>query len=181
MFRTVICTVAVLAGFAVVESSSDASTGQAGSCKITQAYAMLHPGEQLPVRNTPSPEGAVVGALATERMDEEIIASVVTLTGSQNGWARIALISKDYTAIDGAPHSYGWIPADTLAVSSRLAGAVTVYTRPGWLGQVGGRIQNDDQAFRVLGCNGDMLQVINAKQGNVWIDRWCAKAEGCRS
>jgi hypothetical protein len=181
MLRTVICTVAVLAGFAVVESSNGASSvDAAGSCKITQAYAMLHPGEQLPVRSSPSPEGTVVGALATQRMDEEIIPSVVTLVGSQNGWARIALTSEDYTAIDGTPHRYGWIPADTLAVSSRVSGAVTVYTRPGWLGQANGRIQNDDQTFRVLGCNSELLQVINAQQGNVWIDRWCAKAEGCR-
>lgn len=181
MFRAVVCTVAVLAGFAVVESSSDASTGLAGSCKITQAYAMLHPGEQLPVRNMPSPEGTVIGALATQRMDEEIIASTVTLTGSQSGWARIALNTADYTSIDGTTQRYGWIPADALAVSTRVSGTVTTYTRPGWLGEASNRIQNDDQAFRVLGCNGDMLQVINAQQGNVWIDRWCARFEGCRS
>ena len=27
--------------------------------------------------------------------------------------------------------------------------------------------------FRVLGCRGDWLQVINARHGNVWIDKWC--------
>ncbi|MBV8394465.1 MAG: hypothetical protein JOY81_14910 [Alphaproteobacteria bacterium] len=181
MIRTVICTVAVLAGFAVVESTSDASTGLAGSCKTTEAYAMLHPGEQLPVRNSPSPEGTVLGALATQRMDEEIIASTVTLTGSQNGWARIALNSNDYTAVDGNTQRYGWIPADTLAVSTGVHGKVTVYTRPGWLGQVAGQVENENQKFRLLGCNSDMLQVINAQFGSSWIDRWCAKAEGCRS
>ena len=70
MIRAVIGTVAVLAGFAVVERSSDASTGQAGSCKITQAYALLHPGEQVPVRAQPTPEAPVVGALATQNMSE---------------------------------------------------------------------------------------------------------------
>ena len=41
MMRAIIGTVAVLAGFGVVEQSVDASTGLAGSCKATQAYALL--------------------------------------------------------------------------------------------------------------------------------------------
>jgi hypothetical protein len=180
MIRAIIGTVAVLAGFAVVERSSDASTGLAGSCKITQAYMRLHPGEQVPVRSQPTPEGAVVGALATQDMSGDVATSMVTLTGSQNGWARIALTSKEYTPIDGTPQRYGWIPADMLAVDSRLDGAVTIYDRPGMLGSAMGTIKNDDQKFRVLGCSGELLQVINSKQGNVWIDRWCAKEEGCR-
>jgi hypothetical protein len=179
MIRAIIGTVAVLAGFAVVERSSDASTGQAGSCKITQAYALLHPGEQVPVRDQPTPEAAVVGALATQDMSADLVTAVVTLTGSQNGWARIALTSREYTPIDGTPQRYGWIPADTLAVDSRLDGAVSIYDRPGMLGSVTGTIR-DDQKFRVLGCNGELLQVINSQQGNIWIDRWCAKEEGCR-
>jgi len=50
---------------------------------------------------------------------------------------------------------------------------VTLYNRPGLLGSAVGRIQNDDQKFRLLGCNGDLLQVINSRQGGIWIDR-CA-------
>jgi hypothetical protein len=180
MVRAIISAVAVLAGFAVVENSSNASTGLAGSCKVSEAYAMLHPGEQLPVRLDPSPEAVVVGALATQDMQPEMVPSVVTLTGSQNGWARITLNSKDYTAIDGTPHKYGWVPADSLAVDTRLGGTVTLYNHPGLIGSALDRIKNDDQTFRVLGCNGEKLQVINARYGNVWIDRWCAKAEGCR-
>jgi hypothetical protein len=48
------------------------------------------------------------------------------------------------------------------------------------MGQAIGKIEGQDTRFRVLGCRGDWLQVINAQQGNVWIDRWCAKEEGCR-
>jgi hypothetical protein len=185
MVRAVICTVAVLAGFAVVENSSNASTdignpGFAGTCKVSQAFAMLHPGEQLPVRLEGSPEATVVGALATQIMTGEVVPSVVTLTGSQNGWARIALNSRDYTSIDGATHQYGWVPADSLAVDTRLGGTVTLYNHPGLIGSTVDKINNDDQHFRVLGCNGSKLQVINARYGNVWIDRWCAKPEGCR-
>jgi len=45
MIRAVIGTVSVLAGFAVLEQSVDASTGLAGSCKATQAYALLQANE----------------------------------------------------------------------------------------------------------------------------------------
>jgi len=41
-------------------------------------------------------------------------------------------------------------------------------------------IEGDDMKFRVLGCRSDRLQVINARQGNVWIDKWCAREDGCR-
>ena len=34
--------------------------------------------------------------------------------------------------------------------------------------------------FRVLGCRGTWLQVVNARHGHVWIDKWCAREEGCR-
>jgi hypothetical protein len=186
MIRAVIGTVAVLAGFAVVESSVDASTGMAGSCKATQAYALLHPGEQLPIRAVPTPEGKVVGALATQNMTAdlsptgELAASVVTVVGSQSGWARIALGGKDYTAIDGTPQKYGWIPADLLTVDTRIDGAIKIWSRPGLLGVELGRIEGEDMRFRMLGCRGDWLQVINSTRGNIWIDRWCAKEEGCR-
>jgi hypothetical protein len=181
MIRAVIGTVAVLAGFAVVESSVDASTGMAGSCKATQAYALLHPGEQLPIRALPTPEGKVVGALTTQNMTADLAASVVTVVGSQSGWARIALGGKDYTAIDGSAQKYGWIPADLLTVDTRIDGPIRTFSRPGMLGVELGRIDGEDQKFRMLGCRGDWLQVINSTRGNVWIDRWCAKEEGCRS
>ncbi len=181
MIRAIIGTVAVLAGFAVVESSVDASTGLAGSCKATQAYALLPPGEQLTVRALPTPEGKVVGALATQNMTADLAASVVTVVGSQSGWARIALGGKDYTALDGTPQQYGWIPADLLTVDTRIDGAIKIWSRPGLMGIELGRIEGEDQKFRVLGCRGDWLQVINSTRGNVWIDRWCAKEEGCRS
>ena len=180
MIRAIIGTVAVLAGFAVLENSVDASTGQAGSCRATQAYALLHPGEQLPIRAVPTPEGKVVGALATKNMTAALSTSLVTVVGSQSGWARIALGGKDYTAIDGTPQQFGWVPADLLTVDTRIDGAITTYSRPGLLGVALGRIEGEDQKFRVLGCRGDWLQVINATRGNVWIDRWCAKEEGCR-
>ena len=181
MIRAVIGTVAVLAGFAVVEGSVDASTGMAGSCKATQAYALLHPGEQLPIRAVPTPDGKVVGALATQNMTADLSASVVTVVGSQSGWARIALGGKDYTAIDGSAQKYGWIPADLLTVDTRIDGPIRTFSRPGMLGVELGRIEGEDQKFRMLGCRGDWLQVINSTRGNVWIDRWCAKEEGCRS
>ncbi|MBS0518578.1 MAG: hypothetical protein JSR90_07785 [Proteobacteria bacterium] len=179
MIRAIIGTVAVLAGFAVVETSSDASTSPGGSCKALQAYALLQPGEPVPVRAEPTPAGAVVGALATRAKAEGPVISVVTLTGSRSGWARIVLDSPDYTAADGAAHSYGWVPADLLAVDTRLDGKVTFYSRPGLLGYVTASLQGENQKFRVLGCRDDLLQVINARQGNVWIDRWCARREGC--
>jgi hypothetical protein len=179
MIRVIIGTVAVLAGFGVLEQSVDASTGLAGSCKATQAYALLRGGEQMPVRATPTPEGVVVGALAS-RNTAELSPSVVTMIGSQSGWARIALGGADYTAADSSQGKFGWIPADQLAVDSRLNGPVTTYTRPGIMGQEIGKIEGQDMQFRVLGCRGEWLQVINAEKGNVWIDRWCAKQEGCR-
>jgi hypothetical protein len=164
----------------VIETSSNDGTGRARSCKVSQVYALLKPGEQVPVRAEPTPEGVVVGALATEDMNKDIVPSTVTLTGSKMGWARIALNSKDYIAFDGKPHAFGWVPADALAVDTRLDGAVNIYSRPGLLGRVTRRIENEDQKFRVLGCRDDLLQVINAKEGDVWIDRWCARGEGCR-
>ena len=37
-------------------------------------------------------------------------------------------------------------------------------------------IEGDDMKFRVLGCRGDWLQVINARHGNVWIDQLVRRA-----
>jgi hypothetical protein len=179
MFRTIVGTVAVLAGFVVLEQTVDARTGLAGSCKATQAYAMLQPGESLPVRATPAPEGTALGTLAGGNSSEASRA-VVTLIGSQSGWARIALGGTDFTAADGDKRQMGWVPADMLTVDTRVDGPITMHTRPGLMGQEIGKIEGQDSRFRVLGCRGDWLQVINAQYGNVWIDRWCSKEKGCR-
>jgi hypothetical protein len=180
MIRAVIGTVSVLAGFVVLEQSVDASTGLAGSCTATQAYALLQANEALPVRATPTPEGTVIGTLASPGTSREVSSSTVMITGSQSGWARIALGGADYTAVDGSRRQYGWVPADALAVSSRLDGDINMFSRPGLFGQQMGKIRNEDLQFRVLGCRGEWLQVINAEKGNVWIDRWCSREEGCR-
>lgn len=179
MMRAIIGTVAVLAGFAVVETSSGASTSLAGSCKAVQAYALLQPGERIPVRAEPTPGGAVVGTLAAKGAAEGAAASFVTLTGSQSGWVRIILPAQ-YPTGDATGGDSGWIPADRLAVDTRLDGEVTLYTRPDLLGSATARLHDHEQRFRVLGCRDAMLRVINAEQGNVWIDRWCARPEGCQ-
>ena len=181
--RAIIGTVAVLAGFAVLERSVDASTGQAGSCKPTQAYALLHRGETIAVRAQPTPEGTVVGVLSAADMKAELMDSVVTITSSQSGWARIVLnTARDFTATEsGAARQYGWVPADLLAVDARVDGQIKTYDRPGLMGHQTGAIENDNGRFRVLGCRGDWLQVINEQHGNTWIDKWCAREEGCRS
>ncbi len=164
-FRAIVGTIAVLAGFAVVERSVDASTSsQAGSCTSAQAYALLQPGERLAVRSQPAPDATVIGMLP---------ASPVTVVSSQSGWARIAL-ENDPT------RPQGWIPADLMMVDARVDGAITAYSRPGLMGRKLARIESEDTRFRVLGCRGDWMQVISERHGNVWIDRWCAKEEGCR-
>src|ERR1700757_827444 len=90
MMRAVIGTVAVLAGFAVLEESVDASTGLAGSCKAAQAYALLPVGEQLAVRAAPTPEAAVVGMIVPREMVQDLSSATVTMISSEGGWARIA-------------------------------------------------------------------------------------------
>lgn len=179
MMRAIIGTAAVLAGFAVLEDSVDASTGLAGSCKAAQAYTLLPAGEQLAVRATPTPEGAVVGMIVPREMARELSSSTVTMIGSQSGWARIVLGGPDYTAADAVPRQTGWIPADALSVDTRVDGPVQMYNRPGMLGYEVGKVEGQDVQFRVLGCKGEFLQVINADKGNVWVNRWCAKPEGC--
>ena len=183
MIRAIVGTIAVLAGFAVLERSVDASTGLSGTCTPTQAYATLHRGEIVPVRAVPTPEGTVIGSLAGRSGSKADPArSVVTVAASQSGWARIALsTAADYRAAEaGTAQPYGWVPADLLAVDARVDGPITVYDRPGMLGRALTTIEGDDMKFRVLGCRGAWLQVINARHGNVWIDKWCAKEGGCR-
>ena len=182
MIRAIVGTVAVLAGFAVLERSVDASTGQAGSCTPTQAYAALPRGEAVPVRTDPTPQAAVIGTLSGQRAaNTELSRAAVTITGSQNGWARIALATAHDYSTAGAAQPYGWIPADLLTVDARVDGVITVYDRPGVMGRALTTIEGDDMKFRVLGCRSDWLQVINARHGNVWIDKWCAREGGCRS
>jgi hypothetical protein len=178
MMRAIIGTVAVLAGFAVLEDTVDASTGLAGSCKAAQAYALLPAGEQLAVRATPTPEGQVVGMIVPREMVQDLSSTTVTMIGSQAGWARIVVGGPDYTAVDAAPRQTGWIPADALSVGTHLGSPTKIYSRPGLMGVEVGKVQ--DMQFRVLGCKGEFLQVINAEKGNVWLDRWCAKPDGCQ-
>ena len=138
----------------------------------------------MPVRVEPTPQAAVIGTLSAHRGGNAGLArTVVTITGSQSGWARIALNSaSDYSAAGGgAGQSHGWIPADLLTVDARVDGAITVYSRPGLMGQAVATIEGVDMKFRVLGCRGNWLQVINARHGNVWIDKWCSREDGCRS
>ena len=105
----------------------------------------------------------------------------VTITGSQSGWARIALnTAEGYSAVGSASQPSGWIPADRLTVDARVDGPITVYDWPGLLGSAVATIEGDDMKFRVLGCRGSWLQVVNARHGNIWIDKWCAREEGCR-
>jgi hypothetical protein len=182
MLRAIIGTTAVLAGFAVLERSVDASTGHAGSCTSTQAYTLLQRGEAVPVRIEPTPQAAVIGTLSGRSITTgDLARAEVTITGSQSGWARIALnTARGYSAGSSASQPFGWIPADRLTVDARVDGPITVYDWPGLLGAAVATIEGDDMKFRVLGCRGNWLQVINARHGNVWIDKWCAREDGCR-
>jgi hypothetical protein len=181
MLRAIIGTAAVLAGFGVLERSVDASTGYAGSCTATQAYALLQRGEMVSVRAEPTPQASVIGTLSGRTAKGELARGEVTIMGSQSGWARIALnTAPDYAAADAGSQSFGWVPADLLTVDARVDGAITVYDRPGPLGSAVATIEGDDMKFRVLGCRGSWLQVVNARHGNVWIDKWCAREDGCR-
>src|SRR5260370_22615743 len=131
MIRAIVGTVAVLAGFAVLERSVDASTGQAGSCTPTEAYALLPRGEAVPVRTDPTPQAAVIGTLSGRRGGTTDLArAAVTITGSQSGWARIALATAhDYSAA-GPARLYGWVPADLLAGGATVRGGVTRFAPP---------------------------------------------------
>jgi hypothetical protein len=185
MLRAIIGTAAVLAGFGVLERSVDASTGQAGSCTATQAYALMQRGETVSVRAEPTPQAAVIGTLSARpgshaAKGDELARSQVTIMGSQSGWARVALnTAQGYAAADTA-QSFGWVPADLLTVDARVSGTITAYDRPDLLGSAVGTIEGGDIKFRVLGCRGSWLQVVNARHGNIWIDKWCAREEGCR-
>jgi hypothetical protein len=123
----------------------------------------------------------VIGTLVGHAVGSDLARSEITMTGSQSGWARIALnTASGYSAEAGSTQAIGWIPADLLTVDTRVDGAITVYDRPGLLGGALTTIEGADMKFRVLGCRGTWLQVVNAHHGNVWIDKWCAREEGCR-
>lgn len=151
MIRALIGTVAVLAGFAVVERSVDARTGQAGSCTPSDAYALLPQGETVPVRAEPTLESPAIGALEGR--------AVVSVFGGQGGWARIAVGTQPF----------GWVQADRLGIDVRSGRAL--HSRPGPLGQTLATLDGDTAHFRLLGCRGNWLQVIDARNGVVWIDQ----------
>ena len=153
MIRAMIGTLAVLAGFAVVERSVDASTGPAGSCNPTEAYALLPSGDIVAVRSGPTPLSPSVGTLRGR--------DVVSLSGGQGGWAHIATAD--------APHLDGWVPADQLWVDVEPGHAL--YSLPGPMGRVLAMSDGDAESFRVLGCHGAWLRVISARTGAVWIGK----------
>jgi len=152
MIRVIIGTVAVLAGFAVVERSVDASTGPAGSCVPTDVHALLPPQDTVAVRSGPTMNSPMIGVLRSR--------AAVHLSGGQGGWAHIALTD--------APHLDGWVPADQLWVDVEAGRAL--HSLPGPLGRKLGMSDGDTGSFRVLGCHGTWLHVINARTGAVWID-----------
>lgn len=151
MLRALIGTVAVLAGFAVVERSVDASTGQAGSCTPTDTHVLLPHGETVPVRAEPMLESPAIGAFQGR--------TAVSVVGGQGGWARIA----------GGSQSYGWVQADRLGIDARSGSAF--YSRPGPLGERLATLDGETASFRLLGCRGNWLQVIDARNGVVWINQ----------
>ena len=135
MLRAIIGTVAVLAGFGVLERSVDASTGHAGSCTATQAYALIQRGDMVPVRAEPTLQAPVIGTLSGRAATGELARSQVTIMGSQSGWARIALnTAQGYAAADAAPQSFGWMPADLLTVDARVDGTITAVRPAGSAG-----------------------------------------------
>jgi hypothetical protein len=150
--RVIIGTVAVLAGFAVVERSVDASTGPAGSCVPTEVHALLRPGDTVAVRSGPTMNSPVIGALRGR--------AAVILSGGQGGWAHIAIAD--------AAHLDGWVPADRLWVDVEAGRAL--YSLPGPMSRKLGMSDGDAGSFRVLGCHGPWLHLINARTGAVWID-----------
>ena len=181
MLRAFVGTVAVVAGFGVIERSVDAGTGSAGSCMATQAYALLERGERVSVRAEPTPLAPVIGTLSGRGAEGELAASALTIMGSQSGWVRIALdTAPGYASAGASSQSFGWVPAKLLTVDARVEGAITIYDRPGLLGSAIAVVAGDDMKFRVLGCRRNWLQVVNARHGIVWIDKWCARQEGCR-
>jgi hypothetical protein len=171
MIRAMIGTVAVLAGYAVVERSVDASTGQGDACTPTDSYTWLQPGEFVPLRAEPAMGAPVVGRVQARVSGTDGARTIVRLSGSQGGWARISTAHGE---------AQGWMPADLLMVDARVSGPVDVRSRPGVMGPKLASLEGGEETFRVLGCRGAWLHVISAHTGDAWIDRWCAKEEGCR-
>ena len=120
----------------------------------------------------------MIGTLSGRAANGELARSQVTIMGSQSGWARIALnTAQGYAAADAAPQSFGWMPADLLTVDARVDGTITAYDRPDLLGSAIATIEGDDMKFRVLGCRGTWLQVVNARH---WpcLDRQVVRPRG---
>lgn len=152
MIRAMIGTVAVLAGFAVVERSVDDGAGEPGSCKPTDVHALLAPGDRVAVRSAPTPLSPAVGLLGGR--------DVVSLAGGQGGWAHIATAE--------VPQLDGWVPADQLWID--VEAGRPLYSLPGPMGRKLPILGEARSRFRVLGCHGSWLHVINAHTGAVWID-----------
>lgn len=152
MIRAMIGTVAVLAGFAVVERSVDASTGPPGSCRPVTVEALLPPGDTVAARSAPTPHAPPLGTLRDR--------DAVSLAGSQGGWAHVA------TA--GGAQIDGWVPADRLWVE--VEAGRSLYSLPGPMGRTLAMSDGGTRRFRILGCHGPWLHVISARTGAVWID-----------
>ena len=66
-------------------------------------------------------QAAVIGMLSGRAARGEPARSEATITGSQSGWARIALnTAPDYAAAGVTPQSFGWVPVDLLTVDARV-------------------------------------------------------------
>ncbi len=152
MIRVIIGTIAVLAGFAVVERSVDARTGQPGSCASIVVHALSPPQDSVTVRSGPTMNSSTTGALRG--------GTAVSLSAARGGWAHIATTH--------APYLEGWAPADQLWTGVKAGRAL--YSLPGPLGRLLATPYADAESFRVLGCHGPWLHVINARTGAGWID-----------
>ena len=121
-------------------------------------------GESVPVRAEPTQQSAVIGTLSGRAANGELARSQVTIMGSQSGWARVALnTAQGYSRrgcraavvrLDAGRSAHGRCPRRRHDHS---------YDRPDLLGSAIATIEGDDMKFRVLGCRGSRLQVVNAR------------------
>jgi len=96
----------------------------------------------------------------------------VTITGSQSGWARIALnTARGYSAVGTASQPFGWIPADRLTVDARVDGPITVYDWPGLSGAAVATIEGDDMKVSRARLPRQLATGDQRAHGNVWIDQ----------
>ncbi|WP_421997106.1 hypothetical protein [Reyranella sp.] len=128
MLRAIIGTVAVLAGFSVVQHAVEAG-GDADFCGLSASLALL-PGEGVVVRDRPAPEAAALGSIAAG--PAEAARPVVTVTGRHGGWARLDLgTASGFTAAPGSRPDSGWIPAERLRPGGRTAEPLVLRAFPG--------------------------------------------------